>query len=100
MRPFRSKRGIIAIIALMTVTTAAVAAVKIAPKAVTDTVTIRAEKPHGEVILTYPNGTIALNKDCVSFPCHLDISMLERGEYGVMIRHETDIINMVSLTKE
>jgi len=35
-----------------------------------------------------------------SFPCRIDISRLQKGEYDVMIRNGTDIQNMVSLYKE
>ncbi|AUG55224.1 hypothetical protein CSC3H3_18410 [Thalassospira marina] len=81
-------------------TTAALAAIKVAPKAVTDTVTIQSDAPHGEVVLTYPDGSMALRKSCNSFPCQLNISGLQKGEYGVLIRQGTDIQNMVSLYKE
>ncbi|OKH87533.1 hypothetical protein LF95_12175 [Thalassospira sp. TSL5-1] len=81
-------------------TTAALAAIKVAPKAITDTVTIQSDAPHGEVVLTYPDGSMALQKTCGSFPCQINISSLQKGEYGVMIRQGTDIQNMVSLYKE
>lgn len=99
-KSLRSKPVVIALIALLTATTAAMAAIRIAPKATTDTVTVHSALPSGEVILTYPDGSMALRKNCVDFPCRLDISRLQKGKYGVMIRKGTDIQNMVSLDKE
>ncbi|WP_258548987.1 hypothetical protein [Thalassospira profundimaris] len=99
-KSFRSKPVVLALIGLLSVTTAALAAIKVAPKAVTDTVTIHADAPRGEVVLTYPDGSMALQKNCSRFPCQLNISSLQKGEYGVMIREGTDIKNMVSLYKE
>ncbi|WP_073955266.1 hypothetical protein [Thalassospira sp. TSL5-1] len=99
-KSFRSKPVVLALIGLLSVTTAALAAIKVAPKAITDTVTIQSDAPHGEVVLTYPDGSMALQKTCGSFPCQINISSLQKGEYGVMIRQGTDIQNMVSLYKE
>ncbi|WP_033070705.1 hypothetical protein [Thalassospira australica] len=100
LKSMRSKPIAIALICILTGTTAAVAAIRIAPKPTTDSVTIRSEKATGEVILTYQDGTIALNRDCRTFPCKLDLSALPKGEYDVMIRSGTDIKHMSGLYKE
>lgn len=100
LKSLRSKPVAIALISFMTITTAALAAIKIAPKPTTDSVTIYSETKKGEVILSRPDGTIALLRDCVKFPCQIDISALGQGEYGVMIRNGTDIQHMVGLYKE
>ncbi|MEQ8284096.1 hypothetical protein [Thalassospira sp.] len=95
-----SKPVVIALISLMTITTAALAAIKVAPRPTTDSVTIHSETKKGEVILSHPDGTIAFLRDCLKFPCQIDISSLGRGEYDVMIRNGTDIQHMVGLYKE
>tara|TARA_R110000868_G_scaffold79102_1_gene225148 strand:+ start:105384 stop:105767 length:384 start_codon:yes stop_codon:yes gene_type:complete len=100
LKSLRSKPVVIALVGVLTVTTAALAAIRVAPKAITDSVTIHADQPKGEVILSYQDGSIAMNKNCGSFPCRIDISRLQKGEYDVMIRNGTDIQNMVSLYKE
>jgi len=100
LKSLRSKPVAIALISFMTITTAALAAIKIAPKPTTDSVTIYSDIKKGEVILSRPDGTIAFLRDCVKFPCQIDISSLGQGEYGVMIRNGTDIQHMVGLYKE
>lgn len=100
LKSLRSKPVAIALICLITGTTAALAAIKIAPRPITDSVTIYSEKPNGEVILSHQNGTVAFNRNCKKFPCQLDISALSKGEYDVMIRNGTDIEHMVGLYKE
>ncbi len=100
LKSLRSKPVAIALIGLMTVTTAALAAIKVAPKPTTDSVTVYSEKPKGDVILSNQDGTIALSRTCAQFPCKIDISALSRGEYDVMIRNGTDIVHMVGLYKE
>ena len=100
LKSMRSKPVAIALICILTGTTAAVAAIRIAPKPTTDSVTISSEKPAGEVILTHQDGTIALDRDCHTFPCKLGISSLPKGEYDVMIRNGTDIEHRTGLYKE
>lgn len=100
LKSMRSRPLAIALICILTGTTAAVAAIRIAPKPTTDSVTIHSEKPDGEVVLTYQDGTIALNRNCRTFPCKLDLSALPKGEYNVMIRTGTDIKHMSGLYKE
>lgn len=99
-KSLRSKPVAIALICLIALTTATLAAIRIAPKPTTDSVTIYADTPTGQVILTYQDGTVALLRDCAAFPCQVDISALERGEYDVMIRYGTDIRHMMALYKE
>ncbi|NIZ00595.1 hypothetical protein [Thalassospira lucentensis] len=100
MKSLRSKPVAIVLASILMGTTAALAAIKIAPKPTTDSVTIYSEKPKGEVILSHQDGTIAFNRNCMKFPCQLDISALSTGEYDVMIRNGTDIEHMVGLYKE
>ena len=60
LRSLRSKPVAIALIGLMTITTAALAAIKSAPKPTTDSVTIHSEMAKGEVTLSHQeDGTIA-----------------------------------------
>jgi hypothetical protein len=100
LKSLRSKPVVFALIGLMTVTTAALAAIKVAPKATTDSVTIHSEEADGEVVLSHQDGTIALRTTCASFPCKIDISALPSGEYDVMIRNGEDVQNLVALYKE
>lgn len=101
LKSLRSKKPIaIALIGIMTVTTAALAAIKVAPKAITDTVTIHADKDAGDVILSRQDGSVAYSRRCGEFPCQIDISSLEKGEYSVMIKSDGDVEHMVGLYKE
>ena len=100
LKSLRSKPVALTLIGFMMVTTATLAAIKIAPKPITDSVTVHSEISRGEVILSHRDGTIALLHDCTSFPCTIDISALTHGEYDVMIRNGTDIQHMVGLYKE
>jgi hypothetical protein len=100
LKSLRSKPVAIALASIFMGTTAALAAIKIAPKPTTDSVTVYSEIPQGQVILSHQDGTIAFNRNCKRFPCQLDISSLSKGEYDVMIRNGTDIQQMVALYKE
>ncbi|WP_249742210.1 MULTISPECIES: hypothetical protein [Thalassospira] len=97
----RSKPVAIALIGLMTITTAALAAIKSAPKPTTDSVTIHSEMAKGEVTLSHQeDGTIAIKRDCVRFPCKIDISSLKRGEYDVTLTNGDESQKMMGLYKE
>ncbi|WP_417835567.1 hypothetical protein [Thalassospira tepidiphila] len=100
LRSLRSKPVAIALIGLMTITTAGLAAIKVAPKPTTDSVTIHSEMVRGEVTLLHPDGTVAIRRDCVRFPCKIDISSLERGEYDVTLTNGDESQKMVGLYKE
>jgi hypothetical protein len=100
LRSLRSKPVAIALIGLMTITTAALAAIKVAPKPTTDSVTIHSEMDRGEVILRYADGSIAIRRDCARFPCKIDISSLARGDYDVSLTNGDESQKMMGLYKE
>ncbi|WP_417827502.1 hypothetical protein [Thalassospira sp.] len=100
LRSLRSKPVAIALIGLMTITTAALAAIKAAPKPTTDSVTIHSEMTKGRVTLLRPDGSIALMRDCVRFPCTIDISSLARGDYDVTLVNGDESQKMIGLFKE
>ena len=100
LRSLRSKPVAIALIGLMTITTAALAAIKVAPKPTTDSVTIHSEMERGQVTLRHADGSIAIRRDCARFPCNIDISSLERGDYNVTLTNGDESQKMMGLYKE